>query len=177
MHIFSDLTMYKRMRIAFLPGGSDIHIWKRLLVPRDFGKKQHPQMLPFGADDGNRTHTTSLEGWDSSHWTTPAYSATLMIIAQKVPFVNLFSSIFSHIFRAGHPFYSRRREVFKFCFRVWNRHTNFLPLSKEKSRRKLTIRWQCAPFCATIILFAETNSRTISAAECRKRKDRFKWRK
>ena len=26
MHIFSDLTMYKRMRIAFLPGGSDIHI-------------------------------------------------------------------------------------------------------------------------------------------------------
>lgn len=66
MHIFSDLTMYKRMRIAFLPGGSDIHIGKRLLVPRNFGKKQHPQMLPFGADDGNRTHTTSLEGWSST---------------------------------------------------------------------------------------------------------------
>ena len=25
------------------------------------------QILLFGAGDGNRTHTTSLEGWDSSH--------------------------------------------------------------------------------------------------------------
>ena len=26
----------------------------------------------FGAGEGNRTHTTSLEGWDSSHRTTSA---------------------------------------------------------------------------------------------------------
>ena len=45
---------------------------KKLLTKSDInrvfwiGKKQHPQMLPFGADDGNRTHTTSLEGWSST---------------------------------------------------------------------------------------------------------------
>lgn len=41
-----------------------------------------------------------------------------MIIAQKVPFVNLFSSIFSHIFRGEGPFYSRLQGIFKFHFRV-----------------------------------------------------------
>ena len=46
------------------------------------------------AGDGNRTHTISLEGWDSSHWTTPAnclpISATLRIISAYVLFVNTF---------------------------------------------------------------------------------------
>ena len=41
-----------------------------------------------GAGDGNRTHTTSLEGWDSTIELHP--QATVIIIAEKLTFVNTF---------------------------------------------------------------------------------------
>ena len=54
------------------------------------------QKRKYGAGDGNRTHTASLEGWNSSHWTTPAYKSrftkqpTFKIIPVLYAFVKVF---------------------------------------------------------------------------------------
>ena len=48
----------------------------------------HLSYKRIGAGDGNRTHTTSLEGWDSTIELHP--QATVIIIAEKLAFVNTF---------------------------------------------------------------------------------------
>ncbi len=41
---------------------------RQMLYPAELSAhKKSPNYLGVGAGDGNRTHTTSLEGWDSSH--------------------------------------------------------------------------------------------------------------
>ena len=36
-------------------------------IQLSYGRKEIRPKRRIGAGDGNRTHTTSLEGWDSSH--------------------------------------------------------------------------------------------------------------
>ncbi len=50
----------------------------------------------FGAGDGNRTHTTSLEGWDSAIELHPRLT-TGIIISQFLPLVNSFLLLKSKI--------------------------------------------------------------------------------
>ena len=71
---------------------------RQLLYPAEL---QTRILKKYGAGDGNRTHTASLEGWNSSHWTTPANcifhpqkSVTLTIIADNPIFVNTFFKFF-----------------------------------------------------------------------------------
>ena len=67
----------------------DLPVRSRALYPLSYGRK-------FGASDGNRTHATSLEGWNS---TIELHSHTifnsLYMISQRFAFVNSFLKVFS----------------------------------------------------------------------------------
>ncbi len=69
-------------------------IFKRL-VRFPILKKKKSDAIPtgttsqFGAGDGNRTHTTSLEGWDSTIELHPRLT-TRIILSQFLPLVNTF---------------------------------------------------------------------------------------
>ncbi len=70
----------------------DLPVRSRALYPLSYGRKN-------GASDGNRTHATSLEGWNStielhSHMLYSSY----YIIPQNFTFVNTFLKLFSVYF-------------------------------------------------------------------------------
>ena len=56
----------------------------------------------FGADDGNRTHATSLEGWDSTIELHPHFDSGNFhrpyILAYPALFVNIFDENFPLLF-------------------------------------------------------------------------------
>ncbi len=51
--------------------------------------KNREALADFGAGDGNRTHTTSLEGWDSAIELHPHFTAGF-IVTYPLPFVKCF---------------------------------------------------------------------------------------
>ena len=76
----------------------DLLLRRQLLYPAELlaliaGALGALSLFRAGAGDGNRTHTTSLEGWDSAIELHPHF-ATAIIIAQRPFSVNKISAFF-----------------------------------------------------------------------------------
>ena len=68
-------------------------------------------MLLYGAGDGNRTHATSLEGWDSTIELHPRAHQCLSIITMLARIVNRFRITLQNFFQSFLFFVSLARPV------------------------------------------------------------------